>query len=53
MTLVIQIFVYPGAYPTHGVWATCLLLLIARGAGVLSLDRLIARRYGCRRAVGS
>jgi putative oxidoreductase len=53
MTLVIQIFVYPGAYPTHGVWATCLLLLIARGAGVLSLDRLIARRYGGRRAAGS
>ncbi|MNF38496.1 hypothetical protein D3C84_194480 [compost metagenome] len=53
MTVVIQIFVYPGAYPTHGVWATCLLLLIARGAGVLSLDRLIARRYGGRRAAGS
>jgi putative oxidoreductase len=46
MTLVIQIFVYPGAWPIHGVWATCFLLLIARGPGVLSLDHLIARRYG-------
>lgn len=46
MTAVIQVFVYPGAYPTHGVWAAILLLLIARGAGVLSIDHLIARRYG-------
>lgn len=46
MTLVIQVFVYPGAYPTHGVWAACLLLLIARGPGVLSLDWLIGRHYG-------
>ena len=45
MTLVIQLFVYPGAYPTHGVWITVLLLLIARGGGVLSLDHLIARRF--------
>ncbi|HTT38819.1 MAG TPA: DoxX family protein [Burkholderiales bacterium] len=48
MTLVIQLFVYPGAYPTHGVWITVLLFLIARGAGVLSLDHLIARRYQAR-----
>ena len=47
MTLVIQLFVYPGAYPTHATWAACLLLLAARGPGALSLDRLIARRYGC------
>ena len=45
MTAVIQIFVYPDAYPTHGVWAAVLLLLIARGPGVLSIDHLIARRY--------
>ena len=30
MTVVIEIFVYLGAWPTHGVWATCFLLLIAR-----------------------
>jgi putative oxidoreductase len=45
MTLVIEIFVYPGAWPTHGVWATCFLILIARGPGALSLDHMIARRH--------
>lgn len=44
MVLVIQIFVYPDAWPTHGVWATCFLLIIARGPGLLSLDHLIAKR---------
>lgn len=44
MTLVIQLFVYPSAYPTHALWAALLLLLMARGAGPLSLDRLIAGR---------
>lgn len=48
MTLVIQIFVYPGAYPTHGVWAAVLLYLVAKGPGVLSVDHWIARRYGTR-----
>ena len=46
MTLVIQIFVYPDAWPTHGTWAACLLLLMTRGPGRLSLDSLIARRRG-------
>jgi putative oxidoreductase len=45
MTAVIEIFVYPDAWPTHGVWATCFLLVIARGPGSLSLDHLIARKY--------
>lgn len=45
MTAVIQMFVYPGAYPTHGVWATVLLLLIARGPGRFSIDHWIKRRY--------
>lgn len=44
MTLVIQVFVYPEAYPTHGTWAAVLLFLIARGPGVLSLDHWLARR---------
>lgn len=45
MTLVIQIFVYPGAWPTHGTWAACLLFIAARGPGIVSLDALIARRF--------
>lgn len=45
MTLVIQLLVYPSAYPTHGLWAALLLYLMARGPGTLSLDHLIARRY--------
>ena len=45
MTAVIEIFVYPDAWPTHGVWAACFLLVIARGPGLLSLDHLIAGRY--------
>lgn len=44
MTLVIQIFVYPGAYPTHGTWATVLVYLMARGPGWLSLDHWLATR---------
>ena len=42
MTLVIQIFVYPDAWPTHLSWAGLLLYLVGRGAGPLSLDRLFA-----------
>lgn len=44
MTAVIEIFVYPDAYPTHGVWAVSLLYLMARGAGPLSLDQVIGKR---------
>lgn len=40
MTLIIQIFVYPSAWQTHGLWAACLLALIARGPGNWSLDHL-------------
>lgn len=40
MTAVIQIFVYPDAWPTHLSWAGLLLLLIARGGGRFSLDHL-------------
>jgi putative oxidoreductase len=44
MTLVIQLFVYPGAYVLHGTWAAVLLMLIKYGPGSLSLDYLIYRR---------
>jgi putative oxidoreductase len=41
MTTVIEIFVYPDAWPTHLSWAGLLLPLIARGGGGWSLDRLL------------
>lgn len=41
MTTVIQIFVYPDAWPTHLTWAGLLLPLVARGGGNWSLDRLL------------
>jgi len=44
MTLTIQIFVYPDAYPTHGTWAAVLLYLMVYGPGMLSLDHWIAKR---------
>ena len=46
MTTVIEIFVYPLAWPTHVQWAAMLLVLLCRGAGALSLDRLLWRRLG-------
>ncbi|MFJ4431235.1 DoxX family protein [Pseudomonas sp. NPDC089395] len=44
MTTVIEVFVYPDAWPTHLSWAGLLLLLIGRGAGALSLDRVLRLR---------
>ena len=41
MTAVIEIFVYPDAWPTHLSWAGLLLPLIAMGGGRFSLDRLL------------
>ena len=43
MTAVIQIFVYPEAGTTHGLWAACFLALIAQGPGRWSLDHLLGR----------
>ncbi len=45
MTMVIQIFVYPGAWwPVHSLWAALALVLIMRGAGTISLDAPLVRR---------
>lgn len=44
MTAVIEIFVYPEAWPTHLQWAAMMLVLLCRGAGVFSLDHLAWRR---------
>lgn len=40
MTVTIEVFVYPDAWPTHLSWAALLLYLIGRGAGALSFDRI-------------
>lgn len=44
MTMVIQLFVYPDAYATHGTWAAVLLYIMAHGPGKLSIDAWIASR---------
>lgn len=44
MTAVIQIFVYPDAWPTHLSWAAPMLYLIGRGGGRLSLDHALGIR---------
>lgn len=44
MTLVIEVFVYPLAYPTHLLWAVPLLFLLGRGGGRWSADAWLARR---------
>jgi len=41
MTLVIQVFVYPDAWPTHLSWAGLLLPLVALGGGRASLDQVL------------
>ncbi len=41
MTAVIEIFVYPEAWPTHLLWSAVLIPLIAQGGGAWSLDRLL------------
>ena len=38
MTAVIQVFVYPDAWPTHLSWMALMLYLIGRGAGSWSID---------------
>ena len=38
MTAVIQVFVYPEAWQTHGLWAASFLALVAKGPGRASLD---------------
>lgn len=43
MTMVIEVFVFPAAWPTHIQWAAMQLILIGRGAGLVSLDALVRR----------
>jgi putative oxidoreductase len=44
MISVIQIFVYPNAWPDHVLWGSVLVFLLTRGPGVLSLDYVIERQ---------
>jgi putative oxidoreductase len=44
MTLVIQLLVYPDAWPTHLSWLALLLPLASHGGGDWALDRLVVRR---------
>ena len=46
MTTVIEVFVYPQAWPTHIQWAAMLLVLLCRGPGALSIDHLMRRYFG-------
>jgi putative oxidoreductase len=44
ITAVIQLLVYPSAWPTHLGWAVLLLVIIAQGPGKLSLDHVLFGR---------
>jgi putative oxidoreductase len=45
MTAVIEIFVYPEAWPTHLQWTAMMLVLLCRGAGTLSADHFLWQRF--------
>jgi putative oxidoreductase len=42
MTFTIQFLVYPENWPEHLMWGSILAYVVSRGAGTLSIDRLIA-----------
>ena len=48
MTTIIEIFVYPQAWPTHIQWAAMLLVLLCRGGGAFSVDHLLKQWFGTR-----
>jgi putative oxidoreductase len=45
---VIQLFVFPGNWGEHLTWASLLLLILLRGAGVISIDHFIRRYFETR-----
>jgi putative oxidoreductase len=45
MISVIQIFVYPNAWPDHVLWGSILIFLLTRGPGKFSADYLVERFY--------
>ena len=42
MTFTIQLLVYPENWPEHLMWASILSYVLSRGAGALSIDRIVA-----------
>lgn len=44
MTMLIEVFIYPDAWPTHLSWAGLLLYLAGRGGGAFALDRALKIR---------
>jgi len=49
MTLVIQVFVFPEAWPTHLQWFALMFPLLCHGAGRFSVDHFLWRRFGERK----
>ncbi len=45
MTMVIQLFVYPDNWSEHLLWASILIYILTRGAGVISIDHVIYRWF--------
>ena len=45
MISLIQIFVYPNAWPDHILWGSILVFLLTRGPGAFSIDHLIDRYF--------
>jgi putative oxidoreductase len=41
VTTLIQLFVFPQAWPTHILWYALLVLLLKQGGGRLSIERLV------------
>jgi len=48
MTVVIQVFIYPGSWPDHLLWAAVLMFILARGPGWLAVDRGVCKLMGHR-----
>lgn len=53
LVTVIQVFVYPSAWPDHIQWLAFMLVLLARGPGSLSLDALVVRHIAPRSVAGT
>ena len=47
MAVVIQVFVYPGSWPDHLMWAVMLTFIAARGPGPFALDSVLCRMGRC------